>query len=296
MEMHTETYNNGVKKCEGRFVIDTTTGNKNKDGVWKFWYPNGNLESEVFYINNLEEGVAKFWYMDGDLRAEDCYVNGLMHGYSRQWDKKGNLYIEDHYRNGKLDGLSREWSSSGQICSEAEFRNGVLEGLTREWWLNGQLLREVCYSGGYLKGDVKEWFETGQMKSVGEFLHNQSVGDLPIKVGRHKTWYPNGNLESEVFYEDDKPIEGTIWDEEGNIKEVISTPAKPLIVEQETKYECLIYHCEIPSGNTYMVCSFSKEHVHSYIPFQNFLRASHQKEAKCQYCSNPMKETIYKQP
>lgn len=295
METYTKTYSNGAKECEGTLIFNPATNDKVRTGVWKCWYPNGKLKSNVFYVNGLEQGVATSWYMDGTIHSETCYENGLMHGYSRLWNGSGVLCNEYNYRNGKLHGLSREWFKSGQIASETELRDGVLDGIDREWWLNGQLMREVIYSNGLMKGVVKEWFETGQLRRIGEF-DQRNIDDTPFKVGRHKSWYCDETPCEDILYDLGNPVEGTKWDEDGNIKEIISLPNQPLIVERETKHECIIYHCEVPSGEKYMVCSFSEEHVHSYTPLQNFLRVSHQKEATCQYCTNPMKGVIYKQP
>jgi DNA-directed RNA polymerase subunit L len=71
---------------------------------------------------------------------------------------------------------------------------------------------------------------------------------------------------------------------------------KQSITMKKTKYTCLILRNRILSGDKYMLCSFSEEHVHNYNALQNYLRTTRKPKATCQYCKHPMKEEIYQQP
>ena len=71
MAKYVEKYDNGQIKVKGE-------GNKdNKNGIWKWYYENGQLEKIETYENGIEKGQFKRWYEDGTL-AETSF---------RQWEK-----------------------------------------------------------------------------------------------------------------------------------------------------------------------------------------------------------------
>jgi hypothetical protein len=118
-----------------------------------------------------------------------------------------------------------------------------------------------------------------------------------VKIGRFQIWFENGQKQSDIVYDHDVPMEGTQWNQDGSVAETYGViREETIIVQRETKYTCLILHDAIPSGDKYMMCSFSEEHVHDYNALQSFLRTARQTKATCQYCTNPMKEEIYQQP
>ncbi len=50
------------------------------NGLWRDWYGNGALRSEVYYVNGLRNGSWKYWYQDGTLIWEGYYVNVTQEG------------------------------------------------------------------------------------------------------------------------------------------------------------------------------------------------------------------------
>ena len=59
-----------------------------KDGVWKKWNDNGQLEREGIYKDGKLDGVWKGWYDNGQLRSEGIYKDGWKEGVL---EKKGKL-------------------------------------------------------------------------------------------------------------------------------------------------------------------------------------------------------------
>jgi antitoxin component YwqK of YwqJK toxin-antitoxin module len=292
-------FENGQKKSERWFDGDMRTG------VWKFWNQNGQLYREIPYSNNAVDGMWREWYDNsGAIMKEDAFVNGRKHGVSRYFYPSGSVYSEDEYHNGEQHGYSRYWYENGQMSSETWYVFDRAEGVLKEWYENGQLSTETTYANGMVDGNVVEWYQNGQMKFKGDmyevvcWIENEEV-EKTVKTGRHLAWYSNGQISEDVVYENGMPIEGTRWNQDGSVSETYSLPnppAEPVVVQRETKHTCLILHDVISSGDKYMLCSFSEEHVHDYNSLQSFLRAARQTRATCQYCTNPMKEEIYQQP
>jgi antitoxin component YwqK of YwqJK toxin-antitoxin module len=284
-------------------------------GVWKEWYENGQLQSEKSYNDNCLNGPWKKWSETGSLVSESFFVRGRCDGVLKEWYESGEIYSEETFLNGKNHGVSSYWYENGQLMSESWYTFGKENGVRKEWYEDGQMSSETTYVCGVVDGIVTTWYRNGQMKCAGElyegFLDEYSTNDpndpdydpdcepILIKTGRHLSWYSNGQLQSDIVFEEGIPVEGTRWNQDGTVAETYSPsnpPSEPVVVQRETKYTCLILHDEIPSGDKYMLCSFSEEHVHDYNALQSFLRAARQTRATCQYCTNPMKEEIYQQP
>ena len=47
--------------------------NGKKDGLWEYWYPEGQMRSEENYENGIENGVTTCWYQNGQKLSEKNY-------------------------------------------------------------------------------------------------------------------------------------------------------------------------------------------------------------------------------
>lgn len=52
-----------------------------KDGVWKYFYSNGNIKEEGNYKDGLKDGIWKYQNENGCLKSEGSYENGKKEGY-----------------------------------------------------------------------------------------------------------------------------------------------------------------------------------------------------------------------
>lgn len=62
------------------------------NGMSKFWYPNGQLESVEPYVNGKIHGVVTRYYDTGQIRALLHFAKGMRGGIKGEmfWDKKGH--------------------------------------------------------------------------------------------------------------------------------------------------------------------------------------------------------------
>jgi antitoxin component YwqK of YwqJK toxin-antitoxin module len=56
-----------------------------------------------------------------------------------------------------------------RLKRELPYRDGFPEGLCNEWHPNGQLQREWFAVRGRAVGKVKSWYENGKIQSIGEY-------------------------------------------------------------------------------------------------------------------------------
>lgn len=60
-------------------------------GMWSAWHPNGELHSEVQYIDGLRHGPIRTWFESGTLRLKGFYANGEPIGEWLYFNKDGEV-------------------------------------------------------------------------------------------------------------------------------------------------------------------------------------------------------------
>jgi antitoxin component YwqK of YwqJK toxin-antitoxin module len=71
-----------------------------KEGEFKKWYKNGQLESKTNYQNGLRHGLHEYWYKDGKKESVQDYRKGKKHGNSIWWKKDGTIHRKLFFRKG----------------------------------------------------------------------------------------------------------------------------------------------------------------------------------------------------
>ena len=107
-----------------------------------------------------------------------------------KWDDIEHLVYELNYKNEKMDGKSIYWYQNGKVKLEREYKNGKLDGSYTEYHHSGKK-----FSHGLMRSDKMQ--------------------------GKWTFWYHNGQKECEVICKKGKLADGTVWDDDGNVKESI---------------------------------------------------------------------------
>ena len=161
-------HNNGNKHAEcfykesdGKNKGTTGVPIEGREGLWRQWHANGQLEVELNYVNNKIEGLWRQWHENGQLQNEVNYVNDKREGLYRRWHENGQLQHEGNYVNDKSEGLWRWWHENGQLEQEINHVNDKREGLFRWWYENGQLAAEANYVNDKREGLWRRWDENG---------------------------------------------------------------------------------------------------------------------------------------
>lgn len=87
-------HSNGTFKIQGQYHKGLFTGQwiyhdifgniigvgnfENGNGLQKAWYPNGNLQREISYKNNLKDGNERWFNAQGELEKEIKYLGGKL--------------------------------------------------------------------------------------------------------------------------------------------------------------------------------------------------------------------------
>ena len=110
-------------------VIDNDTL---KQGVWKEFWSNGDLKSEVSFKNNKKQGLEISWFDELDcVEHESYYKNGTLDGPSIYYSKKCKKDFFETFKNGIKEGLEISYYANGNIKAEGNFKKGSLDGYYR---------------------------------------------------------------------------------------------------------------------------------------------------------------------
>ena len=66
------------------------------------YYPDGQLESKISYLNNIPHGLCEWWYPNGQLSSRTNYINSQRHGLYERWHPNGQLKYQHIYNKGKI--------------------------------------------------------------------------------------------------------------------------------------------------------------------------------------------------
>lgn len=170
-----------------------------KHGIWKTFYPNGQLQSEGYYKRGVEHGYFKEYDASGNLTITTKYENGV-----KIEDAKELLKLEvrkDYYpdgavkiaasynKEGKLEGVRREFTEDGSIERSFIFKNGIMIG------------EGIVTEKGERDGYWKEYYDSGVLRAEGRY-------EKDLKVGAWKFYHPSSRLSQEGVYDKQGRPEG----------------------------------------------------------------------------------------
>ena len=145
-----------------------------KEGIWKHYYPGGDLHFVGSYENGKKEGEWKFYAVSGELIQEGFYRAGLFHGTWKWYYLDGKLHRKEHYRAGKEDGLFEEWEENGKKILRGEYERGRKTG---EWIQDVNDHKEVgVFMDGEKDGIWTHTFPNGIEQFKGEYILGQPEG------------------------------------------------------------------------------------------------------------------------
>ncbi|MCX6232571.1 MAG: tetratricopeptide repeat protein [Bacteroidetes bacterium] len=224
----------GVKIYEGKYI------NGRKDGVHKWYFDNGMLQTESTYNYGEEEGVSKTYDIKGKLMVQTTYLNGRTENISYFFPNgKPELSIE--YENGERNGYTKYYTPDGQFAYQVLFNNatpvsysykGKDGKMTEEkpilkdngkiiaYFQNGVKSAEVYYKNGERNGKFILYFPNGAKREENNYkddlydgtnrewnLQGVLISETQFSKGNFsgykKLFYDNGKIEMEAHYIND---------------------------------------------------------------------------------------------
>jgi len=97
------------------------------------YYDNGNVLSQIHYLDEKRDGSCRYWYEDGTLMTEGFYKNGKMTGFWMSYHENGQLESHGTYEYtesgvySRKDGGWEYYYDNGHLQRESIIKNGVEE-------------------------------------------------------------------------------------------------------------------------------------------------------------------------
>lgn len=203
------------------------------DGLNRAWNEEGALIAEIPYTKGELNGEALYFHTNRKLWKKIPYQNGLLHGTQKLYRDDGTLFQTVCFQTGQKNGPSIRYWNGSQIAYQEDYQSGLLneaqyfdpngtvvahisKGKGERAIFGRKELQELqAYSNGIQEGGVRVFDETGRLVRLyhiknglkdGEeidYFPNTTQPKLLLSwnggtlIGCMKTWYENGNLESQ---------------------------------------------------------------------------------------------------
>mgnify|MGYP002857941384 CR=1 FL=1 len=124
-----EIYNENNTRVINGIVYDIKE--KPINGIYKTYYPDGNVRMEVSSRNGLPNGEGKFYDEDGILCYTVSFSQGQLDGTLYNYYTNGQIHNELNYRAGVMHGTQKIFTDQGELITEVEYENGkAVKGYT----------------------------------------------------------------------------------------------------------------------------------------------------------------------
>lgn len=192
--------------CFNSYTQDTLQ----KDGFYKFYYPNGKISSEGTIKNGKPDGYWKSYNQNGTIKSTGNRKNFELDSLWQFYNQNGKLLLEINYKTGNKNGLKTTYLDKETV--KESFKDDVKEGYTRYYFPDGKKKQEIPFTKGLEQGFGKEYSSDGTVITLTEYKRGFIVDRLRInrkdgngrRQGKWYTFYDGGNLHSECNYRDDR--------------------------------------------------------------------------------------------
>lgn len=136
-------YTAGKLYEEGRYA------DNRRVGVWKRYWPNGKVMSQINYVMGLPKGPYTTYYPDGTTEEQGTWDLDRNTGGFKRWHANGKLsqeFLFDNY--GTRDGEQKYYHENGQLEVDVHIKQGREEGTLKRYFPNGELAEVAEFHDG----------------------------------------------------------------------------------------------------------------------------------------------------
>lgn len=205
--------NAGCQMCQ---VTAEGTPNFLKLGTWRWWHPNGKLQTEGHFEGGERHGVWTQFDEEERKLLEGQYLHGKQVDRWRGFYPNTALKFEggyllkeakdvpseeqktdsDELQAGDEDGVWYTFFADGSLESYGKYQTGKRIGLWL-WWSQGTLSQVGAYHNGLRQGVWVSWHPQGGIRDLGTYQNGQ-------RQGTWRWWKANGEPWRAQWYGLDK--------------------------------------------------------------------------------------------
>lgn len=124
-------YNSNNNKLYTGTVLDTAdviiefqVVNGKKNGTFRTYYLDGQVEKTGFVVNNENMGTWKYYYPDGQMESEGSFESNNPEGKWTSYYPNGNIESKGDYKNGKQNGIWTYYNKNGDVRIKVIYQDG----------------------------------------------------------------------------------------------------------------------------------------------------------------------------
>lgn len=177
----TRYYPGGQKQTQGQY------NKSQRDGLWIWWYPDGQERMRVQYQNAKLQGQYLRYYPNGQIETATQYDNDQANGLHVRWFPNGDTKLIGGYNHNVMDGPWISWNVNHKTQWAHMASNGLKDIYLKTWYPDGTPKLDTGYDMGQLDGLYTEHHSNGQIKTQGHYHKGQKIGEWITKDKNGKT-------------------------------------------------------------------------------------------------------------
>jgi antitoxin component YwqK of YwqJK toxin-antitoxin module len=178
----------------GDTVFNRTDEKGLKQGPWKKYYPNGNLNYTATFKDDKPVDTLKRYFESGNLKALIYFNSAGISARARLFYEDGQVAAEGYYYNSLKDSLWKYYSYfEGTVISDEIYRKGKKHGLSHKYYPNGVVTEIIEWKDNIKDGIWEQYYQDKSLRLKGSYLNDELSGDITV-------YYPDGNIQMRGYY------------------------------------------------------------------------------------------------
>ncbi len=198
-------------------AIGAVKGDDTPHGRYRFYYPDGALNSEGEFIEGEKQGSWTYYFGDGSISFRGEYKDNELDGASTGYHSNGRLQKKATYTGGYYQGITRIYDRGGYLNRYMFHQEGAIEDSLVYFYANGQKSAFLPMAESKLDGEASYYYADGRKSSdlqfeqdnrQGAYTEYFTDGSIATRAsynegeyhGPYESYYPNGQLKSKGSY------------------------------------------------------------------------------------------------
>ena len=118
-----------------------------KQGTWTTFYPNGEPQLVMSYVDGKKQGMAIGFDKNGRVNRISHFANDKFHGRHREFVSY-NPTRETYFKDGEFDGIHKEYDEYGKLQRTTQFKKGKQDGEMNYYNPEGKITATFLYRNG----------------------------------------------------------------------------------------------------------------------------------------------------
>lgn len=131
-----------------------------RQGVWKKYYPTGQVRSEINYESNRPFGDYKIFHANGKLEEKGYWKGNKNTGEFKRFHENGRIAQNFTFNTkGKRNGMQKYYYENGKPQMQIEIENGVAHGMMKTFYPDGSKKLEQRITNGEIEEESVKAYE-----------------------------------------------------------------------------------------------------------------------------------------